>query len=71
DNVYLDLNYEEDSKVDVDFNIVQNEDQELLEIQGTAEGTPFNKKSLNDIINLGEKGISELIKIQKDILNLS
>ncbi|MHA1374806.1 MAG: ribonuclease PH, partial [Promethearchaeota archaeon] len=70
DNVYLDLNYEEDSKVDVDFNIVQNEDQELLEIQGTAEGAPFNKENLNDIINLGEKGISELIKIQKNILNL-
>ncbi|MHA1671363.1 MAG: ribonuclease PH [Promethearchaeota archaeon] len=69
-NVFLDLNYEEDSKVDVDFNIIQNEDQDLIEIQGTAEGAPFNKKNLNDILNLGEKGISELIKIQKEVLNL-
>lgn len=70
DKIFLDLNYEEDSKVDVDFNIIQNEEQELIEIQGTAEGAPFNKKKLNDIINIGEKGISELIKIQKEVLNL-
>jgi len=68
--VFLDLNYEEDSKVDVDFNIIQNEEQELIEIQGTAEGAPFNKEKLNDILDLGEKGIFELIKIQKKVLNL-
>lgn len=68
--VLLDLNYEEDSKVDVDFNIVANEDLELIEIQGTAEGLPFNKEKLNEIIEVGEKGIMELIKIQKNVLNL-
>lgn len=68
--VLLDLNYEEDSKVDVDFNLVANEDLELIEIQGTAEGLPFNKEKLNEIIEAGEKGIMELIKIQKNVLNL-
>jgi len=68
--VLLDLNYEEDSKVDVDFNLVANEDLELIEIQGTAEGLPFNKEKLNEIIEVGEKGLMELIKIQKNVLNL-
>ena len=70
DNVLLDLNYEEDSKVDVDFNLVANEDLELIEIQGTAEGAPFNKESLNKMLDIGQKGVKELIKIQKQVLNL-
>ena len=68
--VILDLNYEEDSKVDVDFNLVANEDLDLIEIQGTAEGEPFNKEKLNEILEVGEKGVRELIKIQKQVLNL-
>ncbi|MBY9010726.1 MAG: ribonuclease PH [Candidatus Lokiarchaeota archaeon] len=70
DKVILDLSYEEDSKVDVDFNLVANEDLDLIEIQGTAEGAPFNKDKLNEILEIGEKGIIELIKIQKQVLNL-
>jgi len=68
--VILDLNYEEDSKVDVDFNLVANEDLDLIEIQGTAEGEPFNKEKLTEILEVGEKGVMELIKIQKQVLNL-
>ena len=68
--VILDLNYEEDSKVDVDFNLVANEDLDLIEIQGTAEGEPFNKEKLSEILEVGEKGVMELIKIQKQVLNL-
>ena len=68
--VLLDLNYVEDSKVDVDFNLVMNEDSEIIEIQGTAEGATFTKKKLGEIIELGEKGILELIQIQKEELNL-
>lgn len=68
--ILLDLNYVEDSKVDVDFNLVMNEDSEIIEVQGTAEGAPFNQSKLNEVINLGEKGISELIKIQKNELNI-
>ncbi|MFX0083689.1 MAG: ribonuclease PH [Candidatus Hodarchaeota archaeon] len=70
DQVLLDLNYIEDSKVDVDFNLVMNEDSEIIEIQGTAEGATFSREKLNEIINLGEKGISELIQLQKRELNI-
>ncbi len=70
DQILLDLNYAEDSKADADFNLVMNQDLEIIEIQGTAEGATFNRKKLNDIIELGEKGILELIQIQKKELNL-
>ncbi|MFX1314034.1 MAG: ribonuclease PH, partial [Promethearchaeota archaeon] len=69
-DVSLDLNYAEDSKVDVDFNLVMNEDSEIIEIQGTAEGATFDKKKLYEVIDLGEKGVLELIKIQKKVLNI-
>jgi len=68
--VLLDLNYVEDSKVDVDFNLVMNEDSEIIEVQGTAEGATFTKKKLSEIIEIGEKGILELIQIQKEELNI-
>ena len=70
DKILLDLDYNEDSKVDVDFNLVMNEDSEIIEVQGTAEGATFSKDKLNEIIELGEKGVLELIQIQKKILNL-
>lgn len=68
--ILLDLNYSEDSKVDVDFNLIMNENSEIIEIQGTAEGAPFTRKKLNEIIEVGEKGIMELIEIQKRELNI-
>jgi len=70
DEFLLDLDYSEDSKVDVDFNLVMNEKSEYIEIQGTAEGATFNNEDLNEVLKLGEKGISELIQIQKKELNL-
>lgn len=70
DKIMLDLNYDEDSKIDVDFNFVQNEDLEIIEIQGTAEGATFNKEKLKEVIEVAEMGILELIKIQKHVLNL-
>jgi ribonuclease PH len=70
DNLLLDLNYEEDSSVDVDLNIVMNEDLEYIEIQGTAEGDPFKKTQFIELLDLAEKGIKNLINIQKKILNL-
>ncbi|MFW9866935.1 MAG: ribonuclease PH [Candidatus Thorarchaeota archaeon] len=69
-DVLLDLNYVEDSKVDVDFNLVMNEKSEIIELQGTAEGAAFTKEKLFEIIDIGEKGILELIKIQKEKLNI-
>jgi len=68
--ILLDMNYAEDSKVDVDFNLVMNEDSEIIEVQGTAEGAAFSKDKLSEIIELGEKGVLELIQIQKEILNI-
>jgi ribonuclease PH len=70
DDVLLDLNYSEDSTVDVDINIVMNEELKFVEIQGTAEGETFNKEKLVELLDVGEKGISEVIKIQKEVLNL-
>ncbi len=70
DEDFLDLDYNEDSKVDVDFNLVMNDKLEYVELQGTAEGATFNKDKINDILKLGEKGILELIQIQKKVLNL-
>ena len=68
--ILLDLNYLEDSKVDVDFNLIMNENSEIIEIQGTAEGATFTIDDLNQIMKVGEKGILELITIQKKELNI-
>ena len=64
----LDLCYQEDSQADVDMNLVMNEQGEYIEIQGTAEQVPFSRQQLNQLLQLGEKGIGELIQIQKSIL---
>jgi len=66
----LDLNYEEDSMAEVDMNIVMNDNEEFVELQGTAEGMPFSKEALDKLILLGEKGIKELIKKQKEALGV-
>ena len=68
--ILIDLNYEEDSKVDVDVNIIMNEKLEFIEIQGTAEHNTFNKEKLNTLLEIGQKGIMELIQLQKNELNL-
>ncbi len=66
----LDLDYEEDSSCDTDLNLVMNEGGDIIEIQGTAEGAAFNKSQLSQMLNLAEKGIVELIGIQKKCLNM-
>ena len=63
--VLLDLNYEEDSTADTDLNIVMNDKDDLIEIQGTAEDAPFSKSELNDMLELGSSAIAEIIKKQK------
>jgi len=70
ERVILDLDYSEDSKVDVDINIVMNEDLDFIEVQGTAEGAPFKKEKLLELLDIGEKGIKELIDLQKTVLNI-
>lgn len=60
----LDLCYLEDKGAEVDMNIVMTSDGEIIEIQGTGEERPFNKKELQELLDLGEKGINDLIEIQ-------
>lgn len=65
----LDLTYEEDSRAAVDFNVVMTDKGELVEIQATAEGKPFSKKSMNSLLDLAEKGIKELLEMQRKAIN--
>ena len=64
----LDLDYKEDSGATVDLNLVMTASGEFVEIQGTAEGKPFTGKELDALLALSQKGIMELIQIQKEIL---
>lgn len=64
----LDLNYDEDSAAEVDMNIVMTGKGRFIEIQGTAEKEPFEKKDMDDLLILAKKGIGELVAIQKKIL---
>ncbi|HHW61683.1 MAG TPA: ribonuclease PH [Syntrophomonadaceae bacterium] len=64
----LDLEYIEDSQADVDMNVVMTGSGEFIEIQGTAEGNPFDRQELDELLALAEKGIEELIVLQKQIV---
>ena len=64
----LDLAYEEDSKADVDMNIVKTSDGRFIEIQGTAEAEPFGTDALTGLLALADKGITDLIDKQRAIV---
>jgi ribonuclease PH len=64
----LDLNYEEDKAVSVDFNLVATEDGELVEMQGSGEEATFSNQELEEMLALGKKGIGELIAAQRAVL---
>src|SRR6516162_5628052 len=64
----LDLDYPEDSTADVDFNVVMTDRDEFVEIQGTAERSPFSTTALTQLLDLGRSGIHELIEIQRKTL---
>ena len=66
--ILLDLNYEEDSKADMDMNVVMLGSGKFVEIQGTAEHHPFSKGQADSLLTLAKKGIGELFKIQKKSL---
>ena len=65
DKKLLDLDYSEDSTADVDLNIVKTGSGGYVEVQGTAEQEPFDDKQLDGLLKLADKGIKELIEIQK------
>ena len=64
----LDLDYSEDSRVEVDLNVVMNQELHLLEIQGTAEGAPFSRQQLSSLVDLAEAGIQQLQAAQTKAL---
>jgi ribonuclease PH len=66
--VLLDLAYEEDSQAEVDMNVVMTEDGGLVEVQATAERSPYSRAKLLEMMDQAERGISELIKMQQRIL---
>jgi ribonuclease PH len=68
DKELLDLCYYEDSNAFVDMNIVMTDKGEFIEIQGTGEGGPFPKEKFNILMELAEKGLKEIIIIQKQVL---
>ena len=61
----LDLCYEEDSSADADFNIVMTGAGEFVEVQGTAEGMPYSRDALDEVLSVAEQGIGELMAIQR------
>jgi ribonuclease PH len=64
----LDLCYEEDSKAEVDMNVVMTSKGEFIEIQGTAERQPFAKEKMDKMLGLAQKGIEELFSIQRKLV---
>jgi ribonuclease PH len=64
----LDLDYEEDSTAEVDMNIIMTGDGRFIEVQGTAEREPFSKDDMEKLLALAQKGVEELIVIQKKAL---
>lgn len=66
----LDLCYVEDSKAKVDMNIVMTDENKIVEIQGTGEQNPFTREEFNELYTLAEKGIKQMINIQKEVLKM-
>jgi ribonuclease PH len=67
-NVMLDLDYSEDSRAEVDMNVVRTGNGKLVEVQGTAEGEPFSRERLNELLDAAEYGTSQLAAAQSQAL---
>jgi ribonuclease PH len=68
-NRLLDLCYDEDFNAEVDFNVVMTGKGEFVEIQGTAEGKPFTRETIDALLSLAEKGIRQLFEVQQGALD--
>ncbi len=64
----LDLCYEEDVQASVDMNVVMTDRGRFVEVQGTAEGTPFSRERLNRLIDLAQGGLAEIFRVQAEAL---
>lgn len=67
--IIVDLNYQEDSNADVDFNIVMTDDLQFVELQGTAEKATFSKSELDIMLDKSSEAINQLFSIQKEAIN--
>ncbi len=65
---FLDLNYPEDVAAEVDFNVVMNQNQGIIEVQGTAEEGSFSRTQLNSLMDCAEKGIEQLLAAQRQAI---
>lgn len=68
--VVLDLDYVEDSSAAVDCNVIGTANEELVEIQATAEGKPFSRRGLEDLIDLASLGLEELFAAQREAIRI-
>ena len=64
----LDLKYDEDSRAQVDMNIVCTGDGRFIEVQGTAEGAPFTREQMDNLLELGKRGVEQLIRLQRQAI---
>lgn len=66
---YLDLDYSEDAGAEVDMNVVMTGSGKFVEVQGTAEGAPFSRSELDDLLGLAEHGIAQILEAQTEVLD--
>ena len=64
----LDLDYSEDARAEVDMNLVMTSEGRFVEVQGTAEGLPFSRSELDELLALGEHGIAQILDEQIAVL---
>jgi ribonuclease PH len=65
---YLDLEYSEDVRAEVDMNVVMTGAGRFIEVQGTAEGLPFSRSELDQLLELAEGGIRDIFALQREVL---
>jgi ribonuclease PH len=66
----LDLDYSEDSHAEVDFNVVGTSGGAYVEVQGTAEGKPFDRAGMDSLLALADSGLQQLFKMQRTVLGI-
>src|SRR5437762_1449826 len=64
----LDLKYDEDSRAEVDMNVVCTGDARFIEVQGTAEGSPFTREQMDNLLELAKRGIDQLVRVQRQAI---
>ncbi len=64
----LDLAYDEDSRAEVDMNVVKTSDGRFIEVQGTAETKPFDRAALDQLLGLADEGMKQLVEKQREVV---